>query len=51
MKAIEVQKVMNKALANGSYKKAYNCFLKMTELRAIEGLPVLTMPNLQARFE
>ena len=51
MKAIEVQKVMNKALANGSYKKAYNCFLKMTELRATEWLPILTMPNLQARFE
>lgn len=51
MTAIEVQKVMNKALANGSYKKAYNCFLKMTELRATEGLPILTMPNLQARFE
>ena len=51
MKAIEVQKVMNKALANGSYKIAYNCFLKMTELRATEGLPILTMPNLQARFE
>ena len=51
MKAIEVQKVMNKALANGSYKKAYNCFLKMTELRATEGLPILKMPNLQARFE
>jgi hypothetical protein len=51
MKAIEVQEVMNKALANGSYRKAYNCFLKMTELRAAEGLPILTMPNLQARFE
>lgn len=51
MKAIELQKAMNKALANGSYKKAYSFFLKMTELRAKEGLPVLTMRNLQARFE
>jgi hypothetical protein len=50
MTAFEVQKTMNKALANGSYKKAYKCFLKMTELRAKEGLPILTMPNLQNKF-
>jgi|688.fasta_scaffold893114_2 hypothetical protein len=50
MTAFEVQKTMNKALANGSYKKAYKCFLKMTELRAEEGLPILTMPNLQKKF-
>ena len=51
MKSLKVQKEMNRALVNRSYKKAYKCFLKMTELRANEGLPVLTMPNLQARFE
>jgi hypothetical protein len=50
MKSLEIQKMMNKALANGSYKKAYKLFLIVTDLRAIEGKPVLTMPNLEARF-
>jgi hypothetical protein len=51
MKAFEVQKTMNKALANGSYKKAYKCFLKMNELRILEGKEFFTMHNLQSRFE
>ena len=51
MKSLEIQKMMNKALANGSYKKAYKLFLIVTDLRAIEGKEVLTMPNLEARFK
>jgi len=51
MTAIIAQKTMNNAYANDSYKKAYKYFLIMTELRAKEGLPILTMPNLQKRFE
>jgi hypothetical protein len=50
MKSLEIQKMMNKALASGSYKKAYKLFLIVTDLRAIEGKPVLTMPALEARF-
>jgi hypothetical protein len=50
MKSLEIQKMMNKALASGLYKKAYKLFLIVTDLRAIEGKPVLTMPALEARF-
>ena len=46
-----VQKQMNSALANKSYKKAYSLFVYMNELRKDEGLEFLTMPNLQSRFE
>lgn len=51
MKAIDLQKRMNMYLVKRNYRLAYKSFLKMTELREVEGLPVLTMPNLQARFE
>lgn len=51
MKAIDLQKRMNMYLVKRNYRLAYKSFLKMTELRTLEGLPVLTMPNLQARFE
>ena len=49
--ALLVQKQMNAALANKSYKKAYSLFVYMNELRLEEGLEFLTMPNLQSRFE
>ena len=51
MKALEIQKEMNKAYANRSYKKAYSLFLKMNIQREIEGMVKLTLPNLQSRFE
>jgi len=46
-----LQAQMNGALKNKSYKKAYTCFTLMNEARVLEGLPLFTMPNLQARFE
>ena len=51
MKALDLQKRMNMYLAKKNFRLAYKAFLKMTELRALEGLPVLTMPKLQSRFE
>ena len=51
MKALEIQKEMNNAYANRSYKKAYALFLKMNIQREIEGMAKLTLPNLQSRFE
>lgn len=50
MTALQVQNQMNQALANRSFKKAFKLFNEMNELRAKEGLPFFTMPNLQARF-
>lgn len=50
MKAIDLQKRMNMYLVKKQYRLAYKAFLKMNELRLIEGLEFLTMPNLQARF-
>ena len=50
MESLEIQKMMNKSLANGSYKKAYKLFLRVKDLRVIEGKQELTMPNLEARF-
>lgn len=46
-----VQKQMNAALGNKSYKKAYSLFVYMNELRLEAGMPFFTMPNLQSRFE
>lgn len=51
MKAIEIQKEMNNAYANKSYKKAYSLFLKMNIQRKIEGIKPLTLPNLRSKFE
>jgi len=42
---------MNAALANRSYKKAYNLYIYMNELRAEEGLEKLIMKSLEKRFE
>ena len=50
MKSLEVQKEMNQALVNKSYKKAFKLFNEMNKLRVSEGLEFLTMPNLQKRF-
>ncbi|HJS00518.1 MAG TPA: hypothetical protein VJ780_06255 [Flavobacterium sp.] len=51
MKAIDLQRRMNMYLVKKNYRLAYKAFLTMTELRKNEGLDILTMPNLQARFE
>ena len=51
MRALDLQKRMNVYLAKKQFRLAYKAFLTMTELRALEGLEVLTMPNLQARFK
>lgn len=51
MKALDLQKRMNMYLVKKNYRLAYKSFLKMNELRLSEGLPFLTMPNLQAKFE
>lgn len=51
MKALDLQKRMNMYLVKRNYRLAYKAFSLMTELRVTEGLPVLTMPNLQSRFE
>ena len=53
MTAIQVQKEMNNILASRkpNFKKAYDKFTLMNELRLSEGLPYFTMPNLQKRFE
>lgn len=51
MKALYLQKRMNMYLAKKQFRLAYKSFLKMNELRALEGAEFFTMPNLQARFE
>ncbi|QKJ28444.1 hypothetical protein HQ865_01265 [Mucilaginibacter mali] len=52
MKAIDVQKMMNNALAakNVNYKKAFRLYVRMNKLRSKEGLPYLSMPNLENRI-
>lgn len=47
----DYQKTMNTYLIKKMYRLAYKAFLKMNELRLIEGLDFLTMPNLQSRYE
>jgi hypothetical protein len=49
--AISYQKRMNTYLKGKKFRLAYQSFVKMNIAREIEGLPFLTMPNLQARFE
>lgn len=51
MKAIDYQKRMNMYLIKRNYRLAYISFLKMNELRAIEGLSILTVKSLQSRYE
>jgi len=51
MKALDLQKRMNMYLVKRNFRLAYKAFLTMTELRKNEGLEVLTMPSLQARFK
>jgi len=51
MKALDLQRRMNMYLVKRNFRLAYKAFLTMTELRKNEGLEVLTMPKLQARFE
>lgn len=51
MKSLDLQKRMNMYLSKKQFKLAYSSFLKMNELRVKEGLDILTMPNLQSRFE
>lgn len=50
-KAINYQLRMNKYLAKRQYTLAYKAFLRMNIAREREGIELLTMPNLQARFE
>lgn len=52
MKAIEIQKQMNAAYAkrNPNIKKVYSLYVKMNEARVNEGMPVLVLHNLEARF-
>lgn len=49
--SLYIQKQMNAAYKNKSYKKAYELFILMNEMRIEKGLDFLTMPALQARFE
>lgn len=52
MTAIEVQKEMNNVLSakKVNYSRAYRLFKTMNILRIEEGLKILTLPNLQKRF-
>jgi hypothetical protein len=52
MKAIEIQKKMNSALAAKTvdYKKAFRLYVRMNSARKKEGLTFLSMPNLEKRI-
>lgn len=49
--SLNFQKTMNTYLSKKQFRLAYKSFLKMNELRIIEGKEVLSMPGLQSKFE
>ena len=49
--SINFQKTMNTYLTQKHFRLAYKSFLKMNELRVLEGKEFLSMPNLQSKFE